>query len=252
MLHGTIRTMYGRAPFSFPRLTPTVKALLIALGGAFVVEAVLQKALGLPLFQLLALHPVIGLQSLWQVVTYVWVEPPVPDAVGGLLIGMLFAYLILSPFEERYGPRRLVQLCAASTLGAAFAVLILALLYPAPGGYFLAGSEPWVLGGIAAFAATVRGGQLLFFGVFPMRAWHLIGLVLGYSALISLLASNPFHLAMTSGAVGAGVGFVRWMTRPRTPRMSRARRPRNGRGVPMRLIRGDHDGDDDDEPKWLN
>ena len=97
---------YGRPRIAIPRLSAVVKNLLIVLLVCYVTDLVLQRAVGFSLGNLLALTP--GQPWVWQLVTYVFVDLNSPI---GFMIGLLFVWWALSPFEIAYGPTRTLQLC---------------------------------------------------------------------------------------------------------------------------------------------
>src|SRR5688500_744133 len=119
--------------FAIPRLTPFVKGLLIALIAIYVGVAVVDVWVLTPsedagsrtLFGWLALTPGdLGIHTLWQIATYPWVEPPIPQAVIGFLIGLLFVWWMLSPFEERFGAHWVAKLCASATIAGALPAIL--------------------------------------------------------------------------------------------------------------------------------
>lgn len=239
-------------PFRFPRLTPAVRTLVLVLAGAFVASVIVEKILRWPAFYWLSLDPAPRgfVHWAWQGLTYVLVQPLTDGGVVlGTAISIFFAYLILAPFEERYGAKRTWQLILVAVLSGALPVMMLGLVWS---GYFLPnyivfGSRVLVLAGISAFAVTVRGGQIALFAVFPMKAWHLVAGEVVLSALMALIEENPFFFASALGAIFGGVFFARWMTRPRKRPGRRVR----ANGPALKVLRGGFK-DGDDPPRWLN
>jgi len=242
-----------RGVFRFPPLTPFVKKLLIGLLGAFVVTLVLEVWVGVPVTALLALDATKpGIWTAWQLFTYVLVWPAGPGSVFPVLIGLVFMWWILAPFEQRFGSKRVAQLCVVTTITASIPAFVVGLLFSAPPLY---GFGPIIIGGIAAFAWTLpKDGSLSLFGVFPMKPIHLIGLVIGISLIMFLASMNVMDLVADLGSVGGGILFVKWMARPpvkrdKPKRNGGRRRPPAG----WQVIDGGEDDDDDDErPRWLN
>ena len=72
---------YGRPQFAFPRLTHTVKAIIIGLLGFYVTQLVLENWAGVPVSALLAMEP--GGPLLWQLATYVLIDGGLRDARSG-------------------------------------------------------------------------------------------------------------------------------------------------------------------------
>ncbi len=232
--------------FAFPPLTGFVKQLIITLLAAFVIELVLMNFVGIPVFAWLALNTGdVGFQTLWQMVTYALVEDP--TGVFSMLIGLLFIWLIVSPFEANFGRRRTMQLCATGVLFASIPAVVVGVLLPwlAPGPSILFGSHPIAYAGIAAMATTMRGRKLSLFGLFSMSSNQLLLLMAGLSLLVFLASKNLAMLIGSLGSIAGGVWFVNWMTRPRT----RARPKSRGRG--FKVISGGR-ADEDKPPKWLN
>jgi hypothetical protein len=235
--------------FVFPRLTRFIKKLIIALLSAFVIELVLINFVGFDVFNLLALNTShIGIHTVWQMFTYVLVDHP--QGVISMLIGLLFIWLILSPFEMSYGQLRTVQLCGVAVLSASIPAVAVGLLLPGlasgPSGLF--GSHPIAYAGMAAMAVSVSGRRLSLFGVFSMTSNQLLWLLVGFSVLMFLATKNTAMLVGSLGAIAAGVGFVRWMKGPGTRRRTTRKR---GPFHRFKIIEGGGDTDDK-KPRWLN
>ena len=231
--------------FRFPPLTPFVKKLLIALFGTWIAQILLQNWLNVPMFEIFALdtaHP--GVQTLWQLGTHVFAFPTGPQAVFSMLIILLFLWLMLAPFEQRFGQKRTIQLCIVSTLAAAFLALLAGALAPAASRLY--GAQAILLGSIAAFAWSYRGqGRMSFFGVIDMKPVHIIYLVLALSVLMFITSGDAVALAADLGAIGGGVAFIEWLRRP----PKRRRRPkRRKKQSSFDVVEGGRA----DEPRWLN
>jgi membrane associated rhomboid family serine protease len=179
-----------------------------------------------------------------------------PQAAFGFLIGLVFFWWVVAPFEERYGARRTLQLCLVGALSGSLLALGAGQLFPAHSAHVF-GINPIIIAAIAAFAWSIRnsGAPISFFGVLPMRPVHLILLVIGLSVLFFLIDKNVAGLAADLGATGGGILFVEWMTRPRNrPKKPTPERKRPSRSSPFRVIKGGGEGSDSDEdrPRWLN
>ena len=119
-----------------------------------------------------------------------------------------------------------------------------------PGSPPLFGSHPIWFGAIAAVTWLYRDQQISLFGMLAMSARRFLLLLLGMSVLMFLASKNHIQLVADLGAVAGGVGFVRWMKRPRSPRA--ARKP-SSRARGFKVIRGGGGAEGgDDRPKWLN
>jgi membrane associated rhomboid family serine protease len=232
--------------FRFPPLTPFVKKLLIVLFAAYVLQILLGNWAGVPLFGWLALDTGrLGLHTLWQVGTYVFAADTGPAYVFPMLITLLFMWLMLAPFEQRFGGKRAFQLCVAAALASA----LLALLV----GAVLAGARPLfgagalVLGTLAAFAWSYRGqGRMSFFGMVDMKPVHIIYLALGLSLLMFITSRDAVSFAADLGAIGGGMGFIEYLRRP--PKRRRKPKKRKKSRGDLSMIEGGRE----DKPRWIN
>lgn len=252
--------------FRFPRLTPTVRNILIVMGVAFVATAVLQNVVGIPMFAWLALKvnfmdastgaamgggaaPLWGLA--WQPLTYWLMWPTEPRVLLSFGLCVLFTYLFLASFEERYGPKRVLQICLAGILSASIGSALVALVLPWP---------TYVYGGFPLVSAVIGAFPVLF----ADRKLHLIpfpwaidpkafvGLAVGLAALQAVLAQDPYVLISDVFALAGGYAFARWMSRPRgRPDMGLKGKKKKRRGGPdLKVLKGGMD--DDEPPRWLN
>jgi membrane associated rhomboid family serine protease len=219
--------------------------MLIALLTLFVLAAILQNFAGVPVVAWLALDtqqlsPLTPLQLL----THVWVVPPEPSSVLWLAVSGYFLWLIMAPFEARYGQRRIIELTFVSALSAGLPALLVGHLVPglaAP----LAGPQTITLCAICAYAFLLPAhAEVSFFG-WALQPRQLLWVILGFSVIGFLTSRNAAALAADLGAIGGGMAFVRyWMQRPGP----RSKGPKKGSGR-LRVVRDD----DDDGPKhWLN
>lgn len=233
--------------FAFPPLGALTKKIILVLFGAFIVQAILEVWVGMPVFRTLALNPTeLGAATLWQIITYPLVE--LPAAIFKLLLSLLMLWWFLSPFEHRYGRIRTLQLCAVAVLSAA--LLALSVGYLSLGGglflsSYLAGADPIGLAALCAFALIHRRSQILLFGVFAMKPMHIILLSIGLSVLMFLISRDVTTLCAHLGAMGGGAGYVKWLEKP--PR-SKRRRPRRGVEASLHVLQGGRP----EPPRWMN
>lgn len=240
--------------FRFPRLTPTVKKLLLFLGAVFVAVSVVQVVAGIPVFQWLALRvdftddQFLGL--LWQPLTYWAMWPPIPGSLLDVALTALMIYFFLSPFEEAFGPKRALQLAASGVVAGALGAVALAFVYPR--GMPVYGASVISAAAFGAFPTIFRGREIILFPLMiPLKAWTAVLLGLGLSALMALLSRDPYVFVIHTCAIGAGVGFAKWITRPRTAKSKPARKKRRS-GPDLRVLRGGTDDGEGEGPRWLN
>jgi membrane associated rhomboid family serine protease len=164
-----------------------------------------------------------------------------------LLISLLFIWLILPPFEERYGAARVFQLTVLASVSAAVLGLLVGLMLPQFSGP-IAGPGPITLAAMSAYAVLLPpNAQISFFGVIPMQARQLLWVIVGFSVLSFLVSPNAAALASEVGAIGAGIVFVKWWMQRPPRRRTFTKKP--GKGSKLRVVRGD-----EDPPRggWLN
>jgi membrane associated rhomboid family serine protease len=232
----------------FPPLTPAVRALLIALVTLFVLEAVLQNFVGIPVFEWFALNPTrLSPGTFWQLFTHVFVVPPVPGIVFSLALSLAFIWLILAPFEARYGQARVVELALVAAVSAGIPALLVGQLLPSLAGH-LAGPETITLAAISGYAVMLpQQAEVSFFGLFPMRAKHLIGVVVAFSVLGFLTSRNAVQLAADFGAIGGGIAFCKYWIEGNW-RRAKPRKAQGARGGHLHAVRDDEKG----PKRWLN
>jgi membrane associated rhomboid family serine protease len=234
--------------FSFPPLTPVVKNLIITLFCAFVLQVVLNFAH--ISVEMLALDPAhLGPLTILQVVSYVLVRPISEGQIFGLLVDLFFLWLIVSPFESAFGRRHTIELMLAGTLGGSLVVLPVALFAPSPNpAWVLFGSQSLTFAGMAAMTQMIGAGRkIMLFGVVPMTARQLLLAIVGFSLLSFLISRDHLMFVSSLGAMAAGIGYVKYMSRAPRP-SARSKRP----ATRFRVVRGGGGSDDSDRPKWLN
>lgn len=235
--------------FNFPPLTPLVRNLLIFLGAAFVLTAVLDL-FGLHLYPLLALElqyaDGVPWSLAWQPFTYWAIYPPAPAALVDVLLTMLMLYFFLSPFEGTFGPRRTVILAILAVLVAGASAVALAFVLPRPP---LAGASAISAAAFGAFPVLFRDREIMLFPLLiKMKPWTALLIGLAISALLAVLYRDPHVFVVHATAMGAGVAYAKWLVRP--PKPERPSKPTRKKGGPaLRVIEG---GADDSGPRWLN
>jgi hypothetical protein len=135
-----------------------------------------------------------------------------------------------------------------SALSAGIPALLTGMFLPSMAGH-LAGPATITLAAIAGYTVMLpEHAEVSFFGIFPMRAKHLILVVIGFSVVRFLTSRDAAQLAADFGAVAGGIAFCRWMQR--APRR-KAKRPAGVRGGGrLHAIKGG--GSDKDPKRWLN
>ena len=249
--------------FRFPPLSRFVKKLCVFLIAAFVLELLAVNFVRLNVFELLALvtarrftpesgvASTLGIQTLWQVVTYVVVAPPTPDGVMSLAFSLLFIWLIISPFELTFGQLHTMRLCGLAVLSASVPAVLIQLLLPflAPSDSILYGTFPITYAGMATIAGRARGGTISPFGLFTITSKQFLGFLIGFSVVMFLASLNLAMLVGSLGAIGAGIWYTGWMRRP--PKRPFSGRGRRSLGSGFKVILGGK-RDQEKPTGWLN
>jgi membrane associated rhomboid family serine protease len=206
-------THVPRPHFRFgPRLTPTVKTLIILNVIIFVLEVILDRT---GFFYYLSVVPVLVFRRLflWQLVTYMFLH----GGVLHILFNMFALYMFGSDLEVHLGRRRFLQLYFISGIGAGLCHAVASWGSPIP----MLGASGAVCGVLVAFAMLFPNRYItLFIYLFPLtlKAKHL---VLGFAAIqilsvLSASRSEVAHLAHLGGLV-FGYAFMKWRYRLALP-----------------------------------
>jgi membrane associated rhomboid family serine protease len=197
------------------RLTPTVKALLIANGAVFVLQIVFYSghqrlAPGTPLFQRLswfeqwfALTPIVAIEGLriWQFITYSFLHD-----VGNLfhiLMNMFILWMFGGDVESMLGRRRFLWLYFLAALAGGLCMIP---WYTTP----ILGASAAVFGVMAMYARLFPQRRVFIWGILPVRARTLvIGL-----AVLDLLAAAQGSDTGVANLAHVGGFVVGWFFLP--------------------------------------
>jgi hypothetical protein len=212
-----------------PRITPTVKQILIGLFAAYVAQLILENWLDVRVFGWLAMTP--GALMPWQLVTYVLVDKSNPIF---FLLTLLFIAWTLTTFDLTFGRKRTLQLSVFAALCASVPAWI--------AGFVLEGAPPLfgpsalLYGSIATVSWLDRHRPVSFFGVLPMTAQQLLLLFVGLSVLFFIADKNETRLIADLGALGGGIAFANWLRKPRQPKKPPERKKARASG--FKVIQG--------------
>lgn len=169
-----------------PRLTPAVKFILFLTTGVFFLELIpgSREFIGqwLPLYPSYVLHH----GWIWQLITYMLVHDPTNPM--HIVFNMLTLYFFGGAVESAWGSRRFVWFYVICGMGAAICAVIMdsGVVIGASGGVF---------GVMVAYAMLFPDTVVLFFGIIPMRALHLVILLIAVEIVLLL---------------GPGTGISNW------------------------------------------
>ena len=180
-----------------PRLTPMVKNLIILNCVIFLIQRITSNSI-LPFF---ALNPDISHIYIWQFLSYAFLH-------GGLthiLFNMLSLWMFGSELEEYWNSGYFLKFYLFCCLLGAVFVWILNSLGWDQG--LVVGASGGIYGILIAYAMFWPDRQILFFGFFPMKVKHMVGILMLMIAFSQ--QGNVAHMAHLGGALG-GFLFVKY------------------------------------------
>ncbi len=209
-----------KLPMRFPPMTPVVRFGMALFFGAYILQLILANWLGFPTLPLqLSLDltngptPATG----YQIVTYLLAADTSPSGVWAILIGLLFFWLLVAPFEQAYGKKKTIQLMVFTGLATSLAIVPLGFVFRGA----LYGFSYLSLASFSAFVWAMRHrGQMSFFGMWSMSPMQMLGLVVGLSVIQFLASRDVLSLVAGLVATGAGVAFMELQNRPQRPKRS--------------------------------
>ena len=241
---------------AWPPLTLLTKIVLGVIFGTFAALALAESATSLPLAAVLALDThTLGVHTAWQFFAWPLVIPFADRAILDVALAMFFAYLIVAPFDARYGPRNTLKLlgwCALSAGVAAIAAELLLSLVFTRAGELLTGSSsvpsPVLWGLLVGGLFASPGDRVMIFGRFEAKRWQILLGVLVFSIfpVVRTLGQLVADFFATWGAVGAAILWARVYGAPQRPtRKAPPKRPGH-----LKLVRGGARGEE--PPKVLH
>lgn len=187
------------------QLTDTVKKLLIAYVGVFIVQLFMDKMLGGAIFSLLALTPSDVLHGkIWQIFTYSFLHA---DTTHLVLNGIVLAFL--APELEIIWGRKKFLTFYFFCIGIAALFYMLAQVVAWNPAYLnlpMVGASGGIYGLLMAYGLLFSDRQMLFMMMFPMQAKHFIWVLAGIEFL--QIFSSQSWLSSVAHLSGMGAGYV--------------------------------------------
>jgi membrane associated rhomboid family serine protease len=205
-------------------MTPWVKRLLIANTAVFLAMVVVQDIARLPVVQWLAFQPLHFLTTPWTVLTYSFVHANVWHLLGNLLV----LYFFGAPLENRWGSRDFIRFYLVAVAGGALFTVLFFFVQPAVA---IVGASAGTFGLMAAFAMIWPDMEIHVWGIFPIKAKWLVGILAGVNVL--MLAQNNTGVAVLAhlGGLVAAIAYLKspwtpsgWGDLPSTPRKRQQKR----------------------------
>lgn len=197
----SILMSYSYRPPGIAGVSSGVKGLLIANGGAFVLQNLIRGDLVLTF----GLTPVAfwAQQAYWQPLTYMFLH-------GGLLhllLNMLVLVMFGSALEAVWGTSRFLKYYFLTGIGAGLSNCVLTPSLPIP----IIGASGAVYGLLAAYGVLFPDALVYVYLLFPIRAKYLVLIFGGIEFFASLHpgASPVAHLVHLGGMV-VGLVYLKW------------------------------------------
>jgi membrane associated rhomboid family serine protease len=189
------------------RLTPAVKALLIACFAAFVVQHVADQFMGGNLLGTFALVPAafVNGHQFWQIFTYAFLHADVMH----LFLNLMMLAFIGGELEAAWGTPRFLRFYFFCSVSAGILYLFLtmfafhgeALHLP------MVGASGAIYGLLMAYGLIFGERVLLFMMLFPMKAKHFVW-ILAAVELMSTVFSGAGSLSGMAHLGGMAAGFT--------------------------------------------
>lgn len=181
------------------RIPWIIGALLISLGAGFLVK----ELFGTPVIAYLGLIPadVIGKFWIWQLFTYALLH----GSLFHLLFNGLTLYWFGPPLAERWGEREFFKFFVICAVGAGIVNVAVQPLSPIP----TIGASGAIFGIMYAWAKEYPDAVVYMYGLFPMRAKHLI-ILLAVIELMLISTPSPIARFAHLGGLLTGWIYLRW------------------------------------------
>lgn len=188
-----------------PRLTPCVKAIMIASAAVWVLQLAF-SAFGTALEPIFGVVPALVVRGwLWQPVTYMFLHSPDPFH---LLFNMLMLWMFGGELETYWGQRRFLRYYVLCGLGGGIAATLLGLLY---GGIQTAiptiGASGALYGLFVAYGIIYAERTILFMLIFPLKARTMALIMVGLNFFYTLNQSGS-GISYIAHLGGALTGFL--------------------------------------------
>jgi membrane associated rhomboid family serine protease len=225
---------------------PATLVLLSLFGVSYLAQWIAEATLRFSLYDLFALTYALDVSLVWRWITFPLVE--VPGNLLSRVLGMVFAYLMLSQHEARYGAASTMLVTLAGIVGAAIACLPFG--FAGMGGP-LAGMGPVIWAPLGVLLATAGDQPVMIFRWMLPNAKVAAGLLLLLPAASTLWSHDPTPLLEAIGGAGGGLLFAMAPGWRRDARAKKKKPPVRRHGFQV-IQGGGERSDDDDRPKWLN
>ncbi len=190
--------------------TPVVRILLIINVAAFLIQMTADTFFGTHLFEIFGLVPYRLYEhfAVWQLVTYQFVHAD----LFHLLFNMLVLWMLGSELELQWGKNFFTKYyLVCGVAGGIFYAVVQFFFRGSPTSLIpVVGSSGSIYGLLIAYGILYSERTMLFMMMFPMKAKHFVGLLVGVELFTTVFnprsgIANLAHL----GGMAAGVIYLR-------------------------------------------
>lgn len=182
-------------------VTPWVKRLLIVNTAAFLVAFTMVAVLRYTWFlDLVAFGPTRFVTRPWTLITYAFVHVGIGHVLGNLLTLFFFG----PPLEDRWGGRAFLRFYLVAAAGAA---LFSALFYFWDPANWIIGASGATFGMMLAFAMIWPDMPIHVWGIFPVKAKWLVG-IMGFVQFLLAASGSGGRVAVLAHLGGMLTAFL--------------------------------------------
>ncbi len=200
--------------FQRPPVTPTVKILLMAMVGVFILQTLVEVAASadaansfLQLFGV-SWDGAVKKLYLWQFGTYIFLH----GGIFHLLMNMLWLWMFGGDVENGLGRRKFLQLFLLGGVFAGLSYVIFAAFDP---GFVPAvGASGALMAVVVVFTMRNPNQSVLLFMMIPMKMWHMMVMIIGID-LYYAVTNDANGVANTAHLGGALFGYLWFRFGPR-------------------------------------
>jgi len=187
-----------------PRMTPYLRAIMIACVSVWLVQ-VLLNSMGLSMARYLGVVPFAVVRGwIWQPFTYMFLHSP--TEILHLGFNMLMLWMFGTELERHWGSRAFLRYYLVCGVGAGIFATALGLLWGDPS-IPVIGASGAIFGLFIAYGIVFAERTILFMLIFPMKAKTMALIMFAITAFYTFTqpASGVSHFAHLGGAV---VGYL--------------------------------------------
>ena len=191
------------------RLTKGVKYLVIITTAIYILQLILKfYNLSSIIILLFGITPSLVFNNLYvhQIFTYMFLHSPSDPT--HLLFNMLALWMFGSPLEEKWGTGIFLKFYFLCGIVGGLAILLSGLVFSSAYNIPTIGQSGAVFGLIGAFCLIYSESRVLFYFLIPIKAKHMLLIIIGISVLYAL-AGSPYSFPAHIGGLLCGIFIIK-------------------------------------------